>query len=108
LLWSLHGDPFPEKGDKTMPMTLLSKGAEILLVQFHEQRGDREGAKVGDRLPQSAFEEAAAISPGVDFEGAMQSLLDGSLVQKDGEEYVFTQEGYDYFYKRTGHRVGEG
>ena len=38
----------------------------------------------------------------MDFEGAMQSLLDGNLVQKDGEEYVFTQEGYDYFYKRTG------
>ena len=92
-----------------MPVTLLSKGAEILLVQFHEQRGDREGAKVGDRLHQSAFEEAAAISPGVDFEGAMQSLLDGGLVQKDGEEYVFTQEGYDYFYKTGGgHRVGEG
>ena len=92
-----------------MPVTLLSKGAEILLVQFHEQKGDREGAKVGDRLPQSAFEEAAAISPGVDFEGAMQSLLDGGLVQKDGEEFVFTQEGYDYFYKTGGgHRVGEG
>ena len=92
-----------------MPMILLSKGAEILLVQFHEQKGDREGAKVGDRLPQIAFEEAAAISPGVDFEGAMQSLLDGGLVQKDGEEYVFTQEGYDYFYTTGGgHRVGEG
>ncbi len=91
-----------------MPVTLLSKGAEILLVQFHEQKGDREGAKVGDRLPQIAFEEAAAISTGVDFEGAMQSLLDGGLVQKDGEEYVFAQEGYDYLYKRTGHRVGEG
>jgi hypothetical protein len=91
-----------------MPMILLSKGAEILLVQFHEAKGDRLGARPGDRLPQSAFEKAAAESPGVDFEGAMQSLLDGNLVQKDGEEFVFTQEGYDYFYKGAGHRVGEG
>ena len=91
-----------------MPMILLSKGAEILLVQFHEQKGDREGAHVGDRLPQSAFEEAAAKSPGVDFEGAMQSLLDGNLLRKEDDEYVFSQEGYDYFYKGGGHRVGEG
>jgi len=91
-----------------MPMILLSKGAEILLVRFHERKGDRVGAAVGDRLPQSAFEEAAAESPGVDFEGAMQSLLEGNLVRKEGEEYVFTQEGYDYLYTRTGHRVGEG
>lgn len=91
-----------------MPMILLSKGAEILLVQFHEEKGDRVGAKPGDVLPQSAFEEAAAESPGVDFEGAMQSLLDGNLVSQQGEEYSLTQEGYDYFYKRTGHRVGEG
>ena len=27
-----------------MPMILLSKGAEILLVQFHEKKGDRVGA----------------------------------------------------------------
>jgi hypothetical protein len=44
----------------------------------------------------------------VDFEGAMQSLLEGSLVRQEGEEVVLAQEGYDYFYKRTGHRVGEG
>ena len=91
-----------------MPMILLSKGAEILLVRFHEQKGDRVGASAGDRLPQIAFEEAAAESPGVDFEGAMLSLLEGNLVQNEGEEYVLAQEGYDYLYKRTGHRVGEG
>jgi hypothetical protein len=91
-----------------MAITLLSKGAEILLVQFHEQKGDRIGARPGDRLPQSAFEEAVAESPGVDFDGAMQSLLDSKLVHQEGEEFVFTQEGYDYFYKGGGHRVGEG
>lgn len=92
-----------------MPMILLSKGAEILLVQFHEKKGERLGARPGDRLPEGHFQEAMAKSPGVDFDGAIQSLLDGHLMEKDGEEYVFTQEGYDYFYKAGGgHRVGEG
>jgi hypothetical protein len=99
---------FPQKGDDDMPMILLSKGAEILLVQFHEQKGDRVGASVGDRLPERVFKKAEGESPGVDFEGAMESLLEGNLVRKEGEEYVLTQEGYDYLYKRTGHRVGEG
>jgi hypothetical protein len=91
-----------------MPMILLSKGAEILLVQFHEEKGDRVGARPGDRLPQDAFEEAAAESPGVDFDGAMQSLAESNLVRKEGEDFVLTQEGYDYLYKRSGHRMGEG
>jgi len=76
-----------------MPMILLSKGAEILLVQFHEEKGDRVGARPGDRLPQDVFEEAAAESPGVYFEGAMQSLQEGNLVRQEGEEFVLTQEG---------------
>ena len=91
-----------------MPMILLSKGAEILLVQFHEQKGDRIGAHPGDRLSEDDFRKVEAESPGVDFEGAMESLLEGNLLRKEGEEYVLTQEGYDYLYKRTGHRVGEG
>lgn len=91
-----------------MPMILLSKGAEILLVQFHEQKGDRVGAQVGDRLPESAFTEAAAESPGVDFDGATQSLLDGNLVRQEDGEFILTQEGYDYLYTRSGHRMGEG
>ena len=91
-----------------MPMILLSKGAEILLMQFHERKGDRIGAQVDDRLPESSFTEAAAESPGVDFDGATQSLLEGNLVRQEDGEFIFTQEGYDYLYKRTGHRVGEG
>lgn len=91
-----------------MPMILMSKGAEILLVQFHEQKGDRVGARPGDRLSEDGFRKVEAESPGVDFEGAMESLLEGNQVRKEGEEYVLTQEGYDYLYKRTGHRVGEG
>jgi hypothetical protein len=91
-----------------MPVTLLSKGAEILLVQFHETKGDRVGAKVGDRLPESAFMEAAAESPGVDFDGATQTLLEGNLIRQEDGDFILTQEGYDYLYKRTGRRVGEG
>jgi hypothetical protein len=91
-----------------MAMTLLSKGAEILLVQFHEEKGERIGARPGDRLGEGAFRTAEGISPGVDFEGAVQELLDANLVHKEGEEYALTQEGYDYLYKHQGHRVGEG
>jgi hypothetical protein len=89
-------------------MILLSKGAEILLVQFHEQKGDRVGARPGDRLSENDFRKVEAETPGVDFEGARESLLEGNLIAREGEEYIFTQEGYDYLYKRTGHRVGEG
>jgi hypothetical protein len=91
-----------------MSMILLSKGAEILLVQFHEEKGDRIGARPGETLSEDHFREAVAESPGVDFEGAMESLLEGNLVRKEGDGYAITQEGYDYLYKRTGHRVGEG
>jgi hypothetical protein len=91
-----------------MPMILLSKGAEILLVQFHERKGDRVGAKAGDRLPESAFMEAAAETAGVDFEGATQSLLDGGLLRQEDGEFILSQEGYDYLYTRSGHRMGEG
>jgi len=71
-----------------MAITLLSKGAEILLVQFHEQKGDRVGARPDERVPQAVFEKAAAESPGVDFDGATQSLLDGNLIRREGEEFV--------------------
>ena len=91
-----------------MPMTLLSKGAEILLVQFHERKGDRVGAKAGDSLPESAFMAAAAESTGVDFDGATQSLLDGNLVRQEDGHFILAQEGYDYLYTRAGHRIGEG
>jgi hypothetical protein len=91
-----------------MPMILLSKGAEIFLMQFHERKGDRIGARPDDRLSEDDFRKVGAESPGVDFEGAMESLLEGNLVRKEGEDYLLTQEGYNYLYKRTGHRVGEG
>src|SRR3954470_13599218 len=36
--------PPREKEPRDMPTILLSKGAEILLMQFHEAKGDRTGA----------------------------------------------------------------
>ena len=91
-----------------MSMILLSKGEELLLVQFHEQAGERVGARPGDSLPEEAFRNLEAITPGVDFEGAVDALLEGRLIEKKNGGYALTQEGYDYLYKRTGHRVGEG
>lgn len=91
-----------------MSMILLSKGEELLLVQFHEQGGERLGAKAGDRLPEEAFRNLEAITPGVDFEGAVDALLAGHLIETQDGSYVLTQEGYGYLYKGTGHRVGEG
>lgn len=91
-----------------MSMILLSKGEELLLMQFHEQAGERIGAKPGDALSEEAFKNLEAITPGVDFEGAVDALLEGHLIEKNNGGYSLTQEGYDYLYKRTGHRVGEG
>jgi hypothetical protein len=91
-----------------MSMILLSKGEELLLVQFHEQAGERLGARPGDSLPEDAFRNLEAITPGVDFDGAVDALLEGHLIEKKDDGYTITQEGYDYLYKRTGHRVGEG
>lgn len=93
-------------------MILLSKAEEILLMQFHELKGDRTGAEPGETLPADAFEEAERISPGLEFEGALQNLLDKGLVESVGEvgneEYRLSQKGHDYLYAGAGHRTGEG
>lgn len=91
-----------------MSMILLSKGEELLLMQFHERAGERLGAKPGDSLPEEAFRHLEAITPGVDFEGAVDALLEGHLIEKKDDGYTLAQEGYDYLYKGAGHRVGEG
>lgn len=91
-----------------MSMILLSKGEELLLMQFHEQAGERLGARPGDSLSEEAFRNLEAITPGVDFDGAVDALLEGHLIEKKGDSYTLTQGGYDYLYKRAGHRVGEG
>lgn len=86
-------------------MILLTQGEELLLVQFHEAKGERVGAKVGDSLPADAFEHLVGKTPGVEFEGALDVLVDRHLLSKEGEGYTLTQEGYDYLYTREGRRL---
>jgi hypothetical protein len=89
-------------------MILLSKAQEILLMQFPEEKGERVGAKVGQTLTEEHFRETERISPGIEFDGALEGLVNHGLVEKAGEEYKLTQTGYDYLYAGAGHRTGEG
>jgi hypothetical protein len=90
-------------------MILLTKAEEILLMQFHEKKGDRTGAEPGETLSADAFSEAERISPGLEFEGALQNLLDKGLLEAAGDkEYRLSQKGHDYLYAGAGHRTGEG
>jgi hypothetical protein len=90
-------------------MILLTKTEEILLVQFHEQKGDRVGARPGDTLTLDDFREAEAETKGLEFEGALDTLVAHNLVKREGERYMLTQEGYDYLYTREGgRRIDEG
>jgi hypothetical protein len=91
-------------------MRLLSKAEELILLQFHERAGERVGAQVGQLLPVDAVPRLESITPGVDFDGALASVLEQNLMVPQGEAgYTLTQEGYDYLYTREGgHRVGEG
>jgi hypothetical protein len=89
-------------------MILLTKGEELLLVQFHEAKGERLGAQVGDSLPAEAFEHLVGKTPGVEFEGALETLVDRNLLSKEDEgRYILTREGYDYLYSREGRRITE-
>ena len=90
-------------------MILLTKTEEILLVQFHEMKGERVGARPGDKVPASYFRKTENDTKGLEFEGAMDTLIAHNLVKKDGDDYVLTQEGYDYMYTREGgRRIDEG
>ena len=89
-------------------MILLSKAQEILLMQYPEAKGERVGAQVGQTLPEEHFRETERISPGIEFEGALDDLVAQGLVEKAGEnEFSLTQRGYDYLYAGAGHRTGE-
>lgn len=91
-------------------MILLTKPEEVMLVQFHEQKGDRVGAKPGDFLPSSYFRKTETDTAGVEFDGVLDSLLARNLLQHDAERdgYVLTQEGYNYLYTpEGGHRMTE-
>lgn len=90
-------------------MILLSKAQEILLMQFHEVKGERLGAETGQVLTEDDFRNTERITPGIDFEGALDDLLAKGLLERGGEkEYKLTQKGYDYLYAGAGHRTGEG
>jgi hypothetical protein len=87
-------------------MILLTKPEEVLLVKFHEQKGDRVGARTGDFLPSTVFRDTESGTVGVEFEGVVDALLARHLVERDEprDGYVLTQEGYDYLYTREGGR----
>lgn len=90
-------------------MQLLTKPEEVLLLKFHEEKGDRVGARPGDFLPTQKINERETETEGVDFEGVRDSLLAHHLVERDEERdgYILTQEGYDYLYTREGRRITE-
>ena len=89
-------------------MILLSKAQEILLMQYPEAKGERVGAQVGQTLAEDHFRETERISPGIEFDGALEDLVAQGLVERSGDkEYRLTQKGYDYLYAGAGHRTGE-
>ena len=88
-------------------MILLTKGEELLLVQLHEAKGERLGAQVGDALPAEAFDDLAGKTPGIEFEGALDTLVDRNLLSREEGRYVLTREGYDYLSTREGRRITE-
>ncbi|HEX2223354.1 MAG TPA: hypothetical protein VHN15_04015 [Thermoanaerobaculia bacterium] len=88
-------------------MILLTKGEELLLVQFAEAKGERIGAQVGDSLPAEAFDDLVGKTPGVEFEGALDTLVDRNLLSREEGRYILTREGYDYLYTREGRRITE-
>lgn len=88
-------------------MILLTKPQEILLMQFHEEKGDRTGASPGDSLTLDHFRETEAETQGLDLDGALEALVAHDLVTREGERYALTRHGYDYLYTREGRRIDE-
>jgi hypothetical protein len=89
-------------------MILLTKTEETLLMQFHERRGDRTGAHLGDALTLADFRETEAKTQGLEFDGSLDSLVAHHLVRPEGDQYILTQDGYNYLYTREGQRLDEG
>jgi hypothetical protein len=83
-------------------MPVLSEAQHIILMQFHEAKGDRVGAEVGQVVQEDDFRATEAESPGVEFDGAYDDLLAKKLLRREGQGYVLTQEGYDYLYAGQG------
>jgi hypothetical protein len=84
-------------------MQVLSQPEEIILAQFHEERGDRVGADIGQTLPASAFLTLQDTTPGVDVEAALMALVERGYLSWDGSSYALTSDGYTYLY--SGHGV---
>lgn len=89
-------------------MILLTKAEDLILVQFAEAKGERVGAKPGDTMPADYFKKLEEITPGIEFEGVIDTLLARNLLKKEGNDYALTQEGYDYLYTPEGRRIDEG
>lgn len=90
-------------------MILLTKPEEILLLQYHEKKGDRVGASPGDTLTLDDFRHVEADAQGLEFDGALDNLIaHGVVSRQEGETYVLNQPGYDYLYTREGRRIDEG
>jgi hypothetical protein len=88
-------------------MILLTKTEEILLLQYHERKGDRVGAHTGDTLTLDDFRHAEQEAQGLEFEGALDNLVAHGVVEKEGDSFVLSQPGYDYLYTREGRRIDE-
>ncbi|HEV7515130.1 MAG TPA: hypothetical protein VGR07_02400 [Thermoanaerobaculia bacterium] len=83
-------------------MPVLSEAQHIILMQFHEAKGDRVGAQVGEVVAEDDFRATEAESPGVEFDGAYDDLLGKRLLRREKDGYALTQEGYDYLYAGQG------
>lgn len=83
-------------------MPVLPEAQHIILMQFHEAKGDRVGAQVGQVVPEDDFQATEAESPGVEFEGAYDDLVAKGFLRKELSGYALTQEGYDYLYAGQG------
>lgn len=83
-------------------MQVLSQAEEIVLAQFHEERGDRLGADVGQTLPAEAFTSLEEKTPGIDIESALKAVVDRGLLTFDGGSYALTKDGYSYLYSGQG------
>jgi hypothetical protein len=83
-------------------MPVLGEAQHIILMQFHEKKGDRVGAQVGDEVAEDDFRATEAESAGVEFEGAYDDLIAKSLLRRAERGYALTQEGYDYLYAGQG------
>jgi hypothetical protein len=83
-------------------MPVLPEAQHIILMQFHEAKGDRVGAEIGQVVAEDDFRATEAESPGVEFEGAYDDLVAKGLLRREISGYALTQEGYDYLYAGQG------